>query len=205
MTLTITADQRDALSNHLEIELSAFDDLWILVNRRDFEAATRRALELSDALRLVVEDLGWGEGSGGPVTLSSPPDVLERTCTRLRTLAIGHRKSQEGEWEEARREEEDDRLIEEACDAVLAALDQGHGGDVGGAFMTAMYKLASKTGMAILTPRHPEARWGHPPEPTVGAGAPPLPLKGGSLDATRAARLSIASSWAEALRSRQSF
>jgi hypothetical protein len=127
MSITITADQRDAFSNHLEIDLSAFDDLWILVNRRDFETATRRGLELSDALRFVVEDLGWGEGSGGPVTLSSPPDVLERTCTRLRKLAAGHRESQEGEREEARREEEEDRLVEEACDAVLAALDQQHG------------------------------------------------------------------------------
>jgi hypothetical protein len=123
MSLTLTGEQGDALRGQIEIELDAFGDLKLLIERREFETANRMALQLSDDLRLMAEDFGWGEGSGGLIELRSPPDVLERTCTRLRELAASHRVSQEGEWEAARTEEKEDRLIEEACDTVLAGLD----------------------------------------------------------------------------------
>jgi len=87
MSLTITAAQRDALRDLILDRILGIDDLRHVVTAGDYQAAERLAWEYSDALRLVSEDLGWGEGPPGSIELKTPPDVLERACTGLRELA----------------------------------------------------------------------------------------------------------------------
>jgi len=123
MTLTITAQQRDALYDHIFDRLSGIGDVWTAVSKKDYEAADRLAREFSDRLQLVYSDLGWGEGTGEPVELTAPPDVLRRLFTRLRDLTGSHAASVEREQREARELEARNRLVLEACRQVLDGLD----------------------------------------------------------------------------------
>ncbi len=71
-----------------------------------------------------MEDLGLGEGRGEPVSLISPPQVLRRALPRLRELAESHTASLEPQWAKDRELKERNRLVSEACEAVLVSLDE---------------------------------------------------------------------------------
>jgi hypothetical protein len=129
MTPRITAAQRDALYDQILDRLSGVDDVRLAVCAGNYDAAQRLGREYSDDLCLVVDDLGWGEGTGKSIELSSPPEVLRRALSRLRDAAVDHHASQEGERAELREAEERDRLVVEACMQVLADLDQTQIGD----------------------------------------------------------------------------
>lgn len=122
MVFTITAEQRDALYGQIVDRLGGIDDIRIVVQAGNFEAAERLGREYSDDLRLLLDDLGFGEGTGKPVELTTPPDVLARVLTRLRDAASSHAASVEEERWEARAMEERNRLVVGACQEVLASL-----------------------------------------------------------------------------------
>lgn len=123
MMLTITGEQRDALYDQLADRLSGIDDIWLAVCAKDFDSAKRLGMEYSDDLRLVSEDLGWGEGSGEDVELSMPPDVLRRALSRMRDVAVTRDACEQQERAEAREAERRNHLVVEACQSVLARLD----------------------------------------------------------------------------------
>jgi hypothetical protein len=122
MSLTISAEQREALYEQIVDRLSGIDDVWLAIRGEDYEAARRLAQRYSDDLRLIDEGLGWGEGGGGPVELSMPPDALRRTLTRLRDEAAGLDASEHQEEQEVEESRERHRLVMEACGQVLADL-----------------------------------------------------------------------------------
>ncbi len=123
MTPTITAAQRDALYDQILDRLSGIGDIEVAIHSQKYDAAERLGREYSDDLRLLLDDLGIGEGNGGPVELTAPPEVLRRVLPRLRALAESHTASLEPEWVEAREVKERNRLVSEVCEAVLASLD----------------------------------------------------------------------------------
>jgi hypothetical protein len=126
MAVTITAEQRDALYDRIFNRLSGIDDVWLAASRADYDTAGRLGREYSDELRLVLDDLGWGDGPGGEhVELTTDSDVLRRVFTRLRASAADERATQATSWAESRVLEDRNRLVGEACVAVLEAL----GGD----------------------------------------------------------------------------
>lgn len=122
MAFTITAEQRDALYDQILDRLSGIGDVWVSVERRDYSAASRLGRAYTDDLLLVMEDLGWGEGTGAPVELTASPDLLRRALSRLRDAATSHTASHEKEWAEGRQMEERNRLVAQACRQVLADL-----------------------------------------------------------------------------------
>jgi hypothetical protein len=124
MNLTITASQRDALYDQILDRLSGIGDIEVAIRSENYSDAERLGREYSDDLRLLLDDLGLGEGSGEPVDLTSPPEVLRRVLPRLRSLAERHNTSLESEWTEAKELKERNRLVSEACEAVLAGLDR---------------------------------------------------------------------------------
>jgi hypothetical protein len=128
MTPTITPEQRDALYDQILDRLSGIGDIWLAVCAENYDAAQRLGREYSDDLRLVTDDLGWGGGSGGTIELSTPPDVLRRAFSRLHDAALSHSASLEAEWVEAREMEKRNRLVTEACQSVLADLEDSEGG-----------------------------------------------------------------------------
>jgi hypothetical protein len=124
MTHTITAEQRDALYDQILDRLSGIGDVWIAVCSNRHDVAERLGREYSDDLRLVLDDLGgFGDGSGRPVELTTPPEVLRRVLGRLRDQAMSHDAITESERIEVRELEQRNRRVIEACRQVLADLD----------------------------------------------------------------------------------
>lgn len=80
------------------------------------------ARQFSDDLRLILDDLGWGE-NGEAVELSSPPEVLRRVFTRVQTAAEERRREEMEEREESRRREERTEQLLEACRRGLRGLE----------------------------------------------------------------------------------
>jgi hypothetical protein len=125
VTLTITAAQRDALSEQILIRLSAIDSISLAATKGDIEKAEQLAREHCDYLHLMLDDLGFGASSGTPVELNSPPDLLRRAIENLRELAVNQSKTEEKERSEAEKLAAETTLVLETCDSVLSALDAG--------------------------------------------------------------------------------
>lgn len=123
MAVTITADQRDALYDRILDRLSGIGDVWLAADSEDFATADRLGREYSDELRLVLDDLGWGDGpEGGSIELESSPQVLRRVFARLRDTSASERAAQATSWAESRKLDERNRLVSEACAHVLREL-----------------------------------------------------------------------------------
>lgn len=122
VSVRITAPERDALFDQIYVRLSGIDNLWLAAEEEDWEAADRLARQYIDELRLVLEDLGWGPGSGKAVDLKTPPDVLRRVLTRMQEQAEAQQEAEEEEREEGRVREEQRQRLMQTCRRVLAEL-----------------------------------------------------------------------------------
>ena len=127
MTITISAKHRDAVHDQLVDRLSGIGDIELAIKSKNYEAAQRLGKEYADDLRLL-DDLGYGSGNGEAVDLNAPPDVLRRALPRLRELADRHTASLEPEWAEVEGIKKRNRLVSEACEAVLDKLGVGEPG-----------------------------------------------------------------------------
>jgi hypothetical protein len=119
----ITAAQRDALYDQILDRLSGIGDIEVAIQARNYDYAERIGREYSDDLRLLLDDLGIGQGDGGPVELNTPPEVLRRVLPRLRDGAMDHTSGLEREIAEVFELKDRNRLVAEACEAVLSGLD----------------------------------------------------------------------------------
>jgi hypothetical protein len=123
MAVTITAEQRDALYDRFLDRLSGIEDVWLAASSADYATAGRLGREYSDELRVVLDDLGWGERPGDDaIELTTDADVLRRVFGRLRDSTAGERAAQATSWAEGRALEHRNRLVGEACATVLEAL-----------------------------------------------------------------------------------
>ena len=73
MSLTITAAQRDALYDQILDRLSGIGDIELAIQAENYDDAERIGRDYSDDLRLLLDDLGIGEGDGEPVELTTSP------------------------------------------------------------------------------------------------------------------------------------
>jgi hypothetical protein len=124
--VTMSRAHRDAVYGQIVDRLSGIEDIWATASREEYEIADRLAREFSDELRLVVDDLGWGDGGDvESIDLVTAPEVLRRVLGRLQKMAASERASRQEDWDENRDQEERNRLVTEACQVVLAALPDG--------------------------------------------------------------------------------
>jgi hypothetical protein len=123
MNLTITAAQWDALYDQILDRLSGIGDIELAIQSQKYDDAERIGRDYSDDLRLLLDDLGIGEGDGEPVELTTDPDVLRRVLPRLRQLALDYTAGLEPARVEVHEVSERNRLVSEACEIVLAGLD----------------------------------------------------------------------------------
>jgi len=123
VSVRITAAERDALYEQIVVRLSGIDEVWMAVEAEDYAQAERVGREFSDNLRLILDDLGWGNGSGEPLELATPPDVLQRVCTRIQGSAEAQRRMEEEERARGQEREEQTRRVLETCRRVLGELD----------------------------------------------------------------------------------
>jgi hypothetical protein len=125
MPVVITAEQRDALYDQILDRLGGIGDVWLAAKSEDYDSAERLGREYSDELRLILDDLGWGDGpEGSLIELTSDPRVLQRVFSRLRDVTESERIARAASWAESRELEERNRLVGEACLVVLEALDR---------------------------------------------------------------------------------
>jgi len=122
VSVRITAAERDALYEQIAVRLSGIDEVWMAVQAEDYARADRVGREFSDDLRLVLDDLGWGTGSGQPLELITPPDVLRRVCTRMQDTAEAQRRTEEEERARSQEHEEQTQRVLETCRRVLGEL-----------------------------------------------------------------------------------
>jgi hypothetical protein len=126
LAVTISHVHRDAVYSQILDRLSGIDDIWMAASSEKFETADRLGREFSDELRLILDDLGWGDGPEVDVIeLTTPPDVLRRVFGRLRDKASEERNHREADWAAHQEDEERNRLVGEACQAVLEMLNGG--------------------------------------------------------------------------------
>ena len=125
MAVTITVEQRDALYDRILNRLSGIDDIWLAASSADYDTADRLGREYSDELRLVLDDLGWGDSPAvKELELKTDPVVLRRVFNRLRDSSVSEREAQATSWAESRVLEDRNRLVGEACATVLEALGE---------------------------------------------------------------------------------
>jgi hypothetical protein len=122
MSVRITAAERDALFEQIHARLSGIDEVWLAVEAEDWERADRMGREFSDYLRLVVDDLGWGESSSEALELTTAADVLRRVFTLMQKRAEERREVEEEERAELTEREERTSQLMEVCRRVLAEL-----------------------------------------------------------------------------------
>ncbi len=124
MAVKISAEQRDALYERIVDRLSGIEDIWLAASTKRYETADRLGREYSDELRLLLDDLGWGDGPEvETIELTTEPEVLRRVFARLRDTAAGERAHRQAGWVENRDQDARNRLVAEACEQVLTALD----------------------------------------------------------------------------------
>jgi hypothetical protein len=129
---TISAAQRDAVCHWIYDRLDGVDDLR-LVARRDPREAARLGREFEVYLALLDNDLGWGEGTGEPVELTTSPSALRDAFLTMlhgvsRAQAVEARDRAEASVEAAAFARQSDLLLG-ACREVLTTLD-GNGAPV---------------------------------------------------------------------------
>ena len=119
MNVRITGAERDALFEQIHARLSGIDELWAAAAAEDWEQAGRAGQDFSDDLRLIVEDLGWGEGGGEGLELTTPPEVLRRVLTRMQKRGEERRAVEAEERAELQQREERTAELLEVCRRVL--------------------------------------------------------------------------------------
>jgi hypothetical protein len=122
VSVRLAAAERDALYEQILARLSGIDEVWVAAEAGDYARADQVGREFSDYLRLVLDDLGWGEGGGETLELVTPPDVLRRVCTRMQARAEEQREIEEAERAESQAREERTQRLLETCRRVLGEL-----------------------------------------------------------------------------------
>jgi len=122
MTLEISARQRDLLYEQILDRMTGVGDIWLAVAAGDFDAAERLGREFCDDFALISTDLGWGEGSGGAIELTTPPDILRRALSRHCDLALMREAREKTERRELNAAKEDNDLLVQVCHRLMTAL-----------------------------------------------------------------------------------
>jgi hypothetical protein len=120
---TITAEQRDAVYQHILVRLTGLNDINLAIDRGDFQAANRLCNEFADYLRLLHDDLGWGETAQGAIELRAPTEVVRRALLQVRGRAEDEDRLEADESAELETSRRRNRLVRETCSKVLAELD----------------------------------------------------------------------------------
>lgn len=126
MSITITAEQRNLLYEEILDRLSGIDDVRMAVEKQDYEAAQRLGVAFSDDLRLVTEDLGWGESAPSKtIELKTPPDVLRRSLDRLCDRVQGIDAGEAEQRGELLANQERNQRVVDICCQVREDLERG--------------------------------------------------------------------------------
>jgi hypothetical protein len=123
-TVTIKADQRQAIYQLVRAHLGGLSDVCLALGNEDFASAERLGREFGEDFRLLA-DLGWEENDNRAVILTMPARGLVKVLERLRAEAAeGFIESPDERrlTEEERETKERYRLIMDTCDELTSKL-----------------------------------------------------------------------------------
>lgn len=121
-TITLSADQRNALYAQIRPDLLAVDDLRLVVECDDLVSADKLGRQIAGQLRLIAGGLGWKDKVTEPVDLSLPADELRSIFSELRDRAIALHGFAKEEQEAFRAPIERAALVRDTCEEALARL-----------------------------------------------------------------------------------
>jgi hypothetical protein len=125
MTITITAEQRDALYGEIVVRLSGIDAIHLALQDEDYDKAERLVREYSDYLLFLLNDLGWGESSAThDLHLTTAPEVLRRALGGLKASAARQLETDRSRTQAAKADEALSELVVSTCCDVLGRLDR---------------------------------------------------------------------------------
>jgi hypothetical protein len=120
MSVTLEAQERDALFAQVEVDLGLLRDLQAAIDQGNEEECYQLGRRVSDALRLVVAGgLGWREGTHGATVLTLSDEEIRHTVTRMRADVMAAIEHKRPEHEENQSEWEELAAIEKACEYIL--------------------------------------------------------------------------------------
>jgi hypothetical protein len=119
MSLTITAEERDALYNRIVVRLNGIDAVYRAVEEEDWAAAQEQGQEFADLLQLICTDLGWGMGRVPETEMKTPLEVLARAAGVIRDLARCDESHHSGEARSAMERAEEARFLRQTCERLL--------------------------------------------------------------------------------------
>lgn len=125
MTLSITAQERNALYGEIVTRLTGIDALYQAVLAEDLDQAESIGREYCDYLLVLLNDLGWGEvspTSSREFELTTAPDVLRRVLERLHVAAASCLETEKGRTRAARADEAFTEFVMATCSGALEAL-----------------------------------------------------------------------------------
>lgn len=125
MAVTITAEERDALYDEILTRLGGIDTVHKAAVNREYVTAAERAREFTDHLLLVLNDLGWGDtkASSESIELTTPPDVVRRSMSRLLCSAADQLGLDEDRQAAEKAEMSGMKFLAATCAGVINALD----------------------------------------------------------------------------------
>lgn len=129
-TVTITADQREAVYSYVHDRLSALGDVLKSIERGDYATAERMGGEFRQDFQLL-DALGWQPQDGrDEFSLTMGADDLASLIDRLRKDATGTLSESPEERETTEAEEQfkaRSHLIRETCEGLLRELNPREG------------------------------------------------------------------------------
>jgi hypothetical protein len=118
--IEISPEQRDALYRAITARLTGLNDVFSEFEHGNFDAAHRLSGEFSDDLRVLHDDLGWGDPALATIQLRAPRDVWERTLTRIRRRAAEESREKEQIALELETERKRIQMIEDTCESLAS-------------------------------------------------------------------------------------
>lgn len=123
MAITVSGEERIALFKRIVVSLTGIDDVYRSVEEKDWAEAQQLSEQFSALLGFVNNDLGWGEGSSGTLTLTTPPDVLRQAIGFLLKVASVDQCHHERDRDEANEDVGEARQLQETCKRILDAIE----------------------------------------------------------------------------------
>jgi hypothetical protein len=120
----IDPHQRDVLYMAITARLTGVNDVCIEYQHDNFEAAQQLSGEFSDDLRVLHDDLGWGETPSESIQLNAPRDVWERTLSRIQEIAQSDLRRHDERASELEQDRQRIQALEDACGAIAEQLAQ---------------------------------------------------------------------------------
>ena len=121
--ITITAEDRDLLYHRILIHLSGIDRVWLAARHSDFNEADRLGRQVCDELRLVLDDLGWGERRGEePIELTTPVEAVRRVVGFLADQARAEDAAEGRERKAMQAEADENSEVKSMCNCLVEAL-----------------------------------------------------------------------------------